>query len=61
MAKTMWRKSSRSNLYDCVEVAPGSLRTWVRDSKNPGVVLSVTGEDWADLICAVRSGELVKP
>lgn len=47
-----WRKASRSqNGQDCVELAAGA----VRDSKNPGPVLSV---DITALVTAVKGERL---
>ncbi|HEX3780984.1 MAG TPA: DUF397 domain-containing protein [Pseudonocardiaceae bacterium] len=49
-----WRKSSYSQgANNCVEVV--STRDRVRDSKNPGPVLTV---DLAPLLAAIRNGRL---
>lgn len=54
-----WRKSSRSSLNGCVEVAVSSDAILVRDSKmNPiGPVLRYTPHEWALFIWAVKNGE----
>jgi hypothetical protein len=52
---TGWFKSKRSDQGgdNCVEVRITDVATQVRDSKNPGVSMTV---DLAALVAAVRSG-----
>ncbi|MBC7273495.1 MAG: DUF397 domain-containing protein [Streptomyces sp.] len=53
-----WRKSSHSgsNGGDCVEVAPGcpTGTVPVRDSKNPGRILTVGGAAWQVFVDGLR-------
>jgi Domain of unknown function (DUF397) len=52
-----WRKSSRSNMNGCVEVAFVEGRVAVRDSKDrQGPVLLFTSQEWATFIDAARNG-----
>lgn len=41
-----WRKSSRSNTQDCVEVAFPASQVAVRDSKNVGPALAFPRASW---------------
>lgn len=52
-----WRKSSRCGNTTCVEVAKGNDGVFVRDSKNPDVVLFFTFQEWAAFIAAAADGE----
>jgi hypothetical protein len=53
-----WRKSSYSNVGNCVEVARFSDRRGLRDSKNPaGHVLLVPTSAYTEFIAAVKQGE----
>ncbi|MFE9105316.1 DUF397 domain-containing protein [Actinomadura geliboluensis] len=61
MTEPAWRKSSRSSSTggDCVEVASLSTVIGVRDSKDPGAgYLALSAESFAQLISAVKRGEL---
>jgi hypothetical protein len=50
-----WRKSSYSNIADCVEVADGGLR----DSKHPdGQVLHCSRVELHTFVDGVKAGEL---
>ena len=52
-----WRKASRSaGNGACVEVAGTQGAVLVRDSKDPDVVLAVTGNGWRALLDDVRAG-----
>jgi len=51
-----WRKSSRCDHGQCVEVWPGH-RMWVRASGERGQVLSVDRADWQAFLGEVRAGE----
>lgn len=55
MRDTGWFKSTRSGgaNENCVEVRITEVATYVRDSKNPGVTMTV---DLATLVAAVKSG-----
>ena len=60
LACATWRKSSRSQAGNCVEVAflsAGSVG--VRDSKNPtGPVLIFDGPQWTDFVASVKNGSV---
>jgi hypothetical protein len=52
---TSWRKSTRSEGVDCVEVSIAIEATGLRDSKNAdGPVLSVPTHAWQALLTALR-------
>jgi Domain of unknown function (DUF397) len=55
---TAWRKSSHSGEGNCVEVALIQGRVAVRDSKDPGQVLTFSPQEWTDLLARSRAGEL---
>ena len=50
-----WFKSSHSSSSSCVEVAVRDDEVWIRDSKNPGTVLSVDRD--VHFVRAVRNGD----
>ncbi|HKF00124.1 MAG TPA: DUF397 domain-containing protein [Actinomycetes bacterium] len=53
-----WRKSSRSGLNGCVEVAYVDDQVAVRDSKDRhGPVLVFTHAEWEAFLSGVREGE----
>lgn len=60
MSDTTWRKSSRSGeTNDCVELAMGTARTGVRDSKDPnGPVLWFSARAARAFLGAVKAGQL---
>ena len=54
-----WRKSTRSDEGNCVEVSPSDSGTHVgvRDTKDPsGPVLEFDRDEWATFIDEVRTG-----
>jgi hypothetical protein len=59
MTELKWRKSSRSNVGACVEVAPlpdGGRA--VRDSKDQaGPILVFTPAEWSAFVAGVKGGE----
>ena len=58
MNKLMWRKSSRSTVGECVEVAVLPDRVLVRDIKDPdGSVLSFAYSEWRSFTRSVTEGE----
>lgn len=52
----MWKKPCDTSA--CVEVDDDSAdpQVFVRDSKNPEVVLTFTRKEWDEFIAAVKSG-----
>ncbi|MFI5807718.1 DUF397 domain-containing protein [Streptomyces sp. NPDC051561] len=57
----IWRKSSYSNGTggECVEFAPSTARTAVRDSKFPdGPFFDVTVGAWGEFVRAVQCGDI---
>jgi Domain of unknown function (DUF397) len=62
LSKAMWRKSSRSSMNGCVEVAFVNGQVAVRDSKNQnGPVLVFTPVEWNAFLAAVFNNELELP
>lgn len=58
LAGLTWRKSTRSVLDNCVEVASTGDVVAVRDSKNPaGPALVYTHDEWTAFIDGVKDGE----
>ncbi|MCW2896544.1 MAG: hypothetical protein JWO75_6033 [Actinomycetia bacterium] len=55
-----WRKSVRSAANEaCVEVAPLTRGTAVREAKNlGGAVLAFTGREWSSFLGTVKTGRL---
>lgn len=54
-----WRKSSTSDLKDCVEIARLPSFLLVRDSKDPcGPRLAFSLSGWAELMLRIRRGDL---
>jgi hypothetical protein len=50
-----WRKSTHSNLSNCVEVALGQPAVLVRDSKDPnGPVLTFSAAGWGVFLAGIR-------
>ena len=61
LPSAVWRKSSYSNQNggNCLEMADGSRRVAVRDSKNPdGAALLVPSGAWRAFVRRVRTREL---
>jgi hypothetical protein len=52
-----WLTGSKCGNATCVEVAKGDKEVFVRDSKNPDVVLSFTPEEWETFMDAAVQGE----
>jgi predicted secreted Zn-dependent protease len=53
-----WRKSTASNISDCVEFAVVKGRVLLRHSKDPlGPALSFTVAEWNAFVAGVRNGE----
>jgi hypothetical protein len=52
-----WRKPSRCQSGECVEVLPLDDVVMLRDSARPEAVLSVTAASWSSFTDAVRAGE----
>lgn len=58
-ARPRWRRSSRCEGGQCLEVAVLGDRVAVRDSADPdGVVLTFPAGQWMTFVTAVRGGEL---
>ena len=57
MRELAWRKSIRSEQYNCVEVAVTSEFSAVRDSKDPaGDHFAVSRPQWRSFLSALRGG-----
>lgn len=57
-----WRKSSRSDDGNCVEVAFTDDAVLTRDSKNPdGLVLRLDPQQWRSFITDIRAGGFKSP
>lgn len=52
-----WRKSSRCEANNCVEVALGDRRAGVRNSALPHDQISFSAPAWRSFIDAVRAGD----
>ncbi|OLB74514.1 MAG: DUF397 domain-containing protein [Actinobacteria bacterium 13_2_20CM_2_71_6] len=58
LSSASWRKSSNSEIGDCVEVAPLADQVGVRDSKDPaGPVLRFTRSEWKAFVDGAKNGE----
>ncbi|WP_025616773.1 DUF397 domain-containing protein [Salinispora cortesiana] len=59
LARAAWRKSTRSQTSNCVEVAPMPATVALRDSKDRGgpVLLFAPGE-WRNFLAATKEGRL---
>jgi Domain of unknown function (DUF397) len=58
LSTARWRKSSRSSVNGCVEVAFVGDRVAVRDSKDPGgPVLLFSAHEWVAFLGGVHDGE----
>lgn len=57
-----WRKSSRSESGQCVEVRVGSSEVWVRNSRDRhGLVLTFSLPEWQAFLEGAVSGEFNLP
>ena len=57
MTTLIWKKSTRSNEGNCVEVATPPEAVMVRDTKDrQGPTLSFTADRWTGFVHAIRSG-----
>lgn len=62
LRRAQWRKSTRSGLSDCVEVAFLDGHVAVRDSKDlPGPVLTFTVAEWRAFLDGIRRGVFERP
>ncbi len=62
LSSSEWRKSTRSQMNGCVEVAFVEGGVAVRDSKDRGgPVLLFTAHEWAEFVGAARTGEFELP
>ena len=59
VADLQWRTARRSaGNGACVEVAPGSGRVFIRDSKNQdGPVVPYTGASWRTFLAEAKTGQ----
>jgi hypothetical protein len=57
-AALSWRKSSRCEMGNCVEVSFAADRVFLRDSKDKTSVLTLTRPQWTAFVAAVREGQL---
>ncbi|MEV1290545.1 DUF397 domain-containing protein [Micromonospora sp. NPDC049679] len=53
---TVWRKSTRCDSHQCVEIALGDGRAAVRDSASPDHHLSFAAPAWQRFVSGVRTG-----
>ncbi|MFG1675695.1 DUF397 domain-containing protein [Micromonospora sp. NPDC049282] len=57
MTTLIWKKSTRSNEGNCVEVATPSQAVLVRDSKDrQGSTLSFATDRWTGFVQGIKSG-----
>ncbi len=57
-ADLQWRKSSRSSIGNCVEVAADAGDVLLRDSKDPtGPWMRYTAAEWDAFISGAKDGE----
>ncbi|EXG81268.1 DUF397 domain-containing protein [Cryptosporangium arvum] len=60
--KLFFRKSTKSNVANCVEVAFSHRGTLLRNSRYPdGLVLELTRREWEDFRAAAASGRFDRP
>jgi Domain of unknown function (DUF397) len=59
----IWRRSSRCDTKDCLELAVGPQRdrVYLRNSRDPEVQLEVGAEAWRAFCAAIAAGELDQP
>jgi hypothetical protein len=55
--RLQWRTSNGCAAGNCVEVAKGDDGVFVRDSKNPDVVLTFSPQEWDTFLDAAGKGE----
>ncbi|WP_328955194.1 DUF397 domain-containing protein [Kitasatospora purpeofusca] len=59
MPEQDWRKSSFSGASnECVEVRPSDSHIELRESDDGGIILRTTAAAFADLLHAIKAGEL---
>lgn len=59
---TCWRKSSKSDAGNCVEIRITTGKVQVRDTKDrAGAVLTFTHAEWCAFLAGVRLGEFDVP
>ncbi|WP_018252295.1 DUF397 domain-containing protein [Salinispora mooreana] len=59
LARATWRKSTRSQTSNCVEVAPLPATVALRDSKDQaGPVLLFDRGEWRNFLAATKEGRL---
>ena len=57
-AQLRWKKSLKSGLNGCVEVAADGDSVLIRDSKDPtGPFLRLTADQWAEFLDRTRRGD----
>jgi Domain of unknown function (DUF397) len=56
-AEVAFLRSSRCQSGECVEAAASPFGVMVRDSKNPGPVLTFTPSEWLAFLAGVHKGE----
>lgn len=62
LSRAVWRKSSRSGVGGCVEVAVLDGQVAVRDSKNrQGSILLFSTTEWKAFLGGARDGEFELP
>lgn len=59
----IWRRSSRCDIEDCVEVAfvVGEDRVLLRNSREPGQRIEFTTQAWRAFCAAIAAGEWEQP
>ena len=61
-SQAIWRKSRRSGLSNCVEVATTPSIVALRDSKDPsGPVLRYPAGHWSTFLAAAKTGAFDRP
>jgi len=57
----IWRKPSRCQTGECVEVSQHESVVMLRDSMRPQAIISVTAASWQMFTDAIRAGEFDLP
>lgn len=57
MTAPVWRKAKACEQGACIEITEHGAHVFVRDSKNPRMVLRVERADWAAFLAGVRAGD----